>query len=175
MMSYVKFPQAPFARAPFGECRRILCDQRFQGAAKRGRQKDFDRFLSSSGLFRSLLVTFLMLQTSLLLPDGLLFARLGEPLTATRKDRYKILRQLSPLLGWGNLRFTAQIRVFSANVSNPQGGKSTNFSAGKCHSGEIKVSTSTVAALFSKMALTGQRIAMVDMAFLVFTAFSYLP
>ena len=41
--------------------------------------------------------------------------------------------------------------------------------------GEIKVSTSTVAALFSKMALTGQRIAMVDMVFLVFTAFSYLP
>ena len=32
--------------------------------------------------------------------------------------------------------------------------------------GEIKVSTSTVAALFSKMALTGQRIAMVDMVFL---------
>ena len=42
-------------------------------------------------------------------------------------------------------------------------------------SGEMKVSTSTVAALFSKMALTGQRIAMVDMVFLVFTAFSYLP
>ena len=41
--------------------------------------------------------------------------------------------------------------------------------------GEIKVSTSTVAALFSKMASTGQRIAMVDMAFLVFTAFPYLP
>ena len=40
---------------------------------------------------------------------------------------------------------------------------------------EIKVSTSTVAALFSKMALTGQRIATVDMAFLVFTAFAYLP
>ena len=31
--------------------------------------------------------------------------------------------------------------------------------------GEMKVSTSTVAALFSKMALTGQRIAMVDMVF----------
>ena len=30
-------------------------------------------------------------------------------------------------------------------------------------SGEVKVSTSTVAALFLKMALTGQRIAMVDM------------
>ena len=41
--------------------------------------------------------------------------------------------------------------------------------------GEIKVSTSTVAALFSKMALTGQRIAMVDLVFLVFTAYSYLP
>ena len=41
--------------------------------------------------------------------------------------------------------------------------------------GEIKVSTSTVAALFSKMALTGQRTAMVDTVFLVFTAFSYLP
>ena len=36
-------------------------------------------------------------------------------------------------------------------------------------------STSTVAALFSKMALTGQRIAMVDMVFLVFTALPYLP
>ena len=35
------------------------------------------------------------------------------------------------------------------------------------------VSTSTVAALLSKMALTGQRIAMVDMVLLVFPAFSY--
>ena len=34
--------------------------------------------------------------------------------------------------------------------------------------GEIKVSTSTVAALFSKMALTGQRIAMEDTVLLVF-------
>ena len=42
-------------------------------------------------------------------------------------------------------------------------------------SGETKLSTSTVAALFSKMALTGQRIAMVDMLFQVFTAFPYLP
>ena len=41
--------------------------------------------------------------------------------------------------------------------------------------GEFKVSASTVAALFSKMALTGQRIAMVDMVLLVFTAFPYLP
>ena len=39
--------------------------------------------------------------------------------------------------------------------------------------GETKVSTSTVAALFSKMALTGQRIAMVDMVFwLVFPSIS---
>ena len=29
--------------------------------------------------------------------------------------------------------FTAQITGFPANVSNPQGGKSTDFSAGKCH------------------------------------------
>ena len=35
----------------------------------------------------------------------------------------------------------------------------------------MKVSTSTVAALFSKMALTGQRIAMVDMVLLVFQHF----
>ena len=35
--------------------------------------------------------------------------------------------------GWGNLRFTAQITGFPANVSNPQGGKSTDFSAGQCH------------------------------------------
>ena len=41
-----------------------------------------------------------------------------------------------------------------------------------CISGEIKVSTSTVAALFSKIALTGQRIAMVDMALLAFTSIS---
>ena len=41
--------------------------------------------------------------------------------------------------------------------------------------GKRKLSTSTVAALFSKMALTGQSIAMVDMVFLVFTAFPYLP
>ena len=37
--------------------------------------------------------------------------------------------------------------------------------------GEMKVSTSTVAALFSKMALTGQRIAMVEMVLLVFQHF----
>ena len=37
-----------------------------------------------------------------------------------------------------------------------------------------KLSTSTVAALFSKMALTSQRIAMVDVVFLVFTAFPYI-
>ena len=37
---------------------------------------------------------------------------------------------------------------------------------------EIKVSTSTVAALFSEMALTGQRIARVDMVFLVFSSMS---
>ena len=42
-------------------------------------------------------------------------------------------------------------------------------------SGEAELSTSTVAALFSKMALTGQRIAMVDVVFLVFTALPYLP
>ena len=48
--------------------------------------------------------------------------------------------------------------------------------SGKSHcTGEMKVSTSTVAALFSKMALTGQRIAMVDMVLLVFPAFPYLP
>ena len=41
--------------------------------------------------------------------------------------------------------------------------------------GETKLPTSTVAALFSKMALTGQRIAMVDMVFLAFAAFPYLP
>ena len=41
--------------------------------------------------------------------------------------------------------------------------------------GGIKVSTSTAAALFLQMALTGQRIAMVDLVFLVFTAFAYLP
>ena len=37
-----------------------------------------------------------------------------------------------------------------------------------------KVSTSTVAALFSKKALTGQRITMVGMVLLVFSAFPYL-
>ena len=37
---------------------------------------------------------------------------------------------------------------------------------------ETKASTSTVAALFSKMALTGQRIAMVDMVLLVFSRIS---
>ena len=38
-----------------------------------------------------------------------------------------------PFSDLGNLRFTAQIAGFPANVSNPQGGKSTDFSAGKCH------------------------------------------
>ena len=45
----------------------------------------------------------------------------------------------------------------------------------KLYVGAMKVSTSTVAAPFSKMALTGQRIAMVDMVLLVFPAFPYLP
>ena len=40
---------------------------------------------------------------------------------------------------------------------------------------KTKVSTSAVAALFLKMALTSQRIAMVDMVFLVFKSFPYLP
>ena len=39
----------------------------------------------------------------------------------------------------------------------------------------MKVSTSTIAALFSKMAVRGQRIAMVDMVLLVFPALPYLP
>ena len=52
----------------------------------------------------------------------------------------------------------------------------TSFSRGVTQmQGKMKVSTSTVAALFSKMALTGQRIAMVDMVLLVFPAFPYLP
>ena len=40
---------------------------------------------------------------------------------------------------------------------------------------EMKVSTSTVATLFSKMALTRQRIATVDMVLLVLPAFPYIP
>ena len=59
--------------------------------------------------------------------------RIGEPLTATRKDRYRILRYFSPLLGWRNLHFTAQITGFPEIFSNPQRGKSKDFSAGKCH------------------------------------------
>ena len=38
-----------------------------------------------------------------------------------------------PLSGWGNLRFTGANHRVPANVINPQGGKSTDFSAGKCH------------------------------------------
>ena len=53
--------------------------------------------------------------------------------------------------------------------------KRLSWHRGKSLIGGIKASTSTVAALFSKTALTGQRIAMVDMVFLVFTAFPYLP
>ena len=60
-------------------------------------------------------------------------SEIGETLTATRKDRYRILRKFFPLPGWGNLCSTAQVTGFPANVSNPQGGKSTDFSAGKCH------------------------------------------
>ena len=33
----------------------------------------------------------------------------------------------------GNLHCTAQVTEFPANFSNPQDGKSTDFSAGKCH------------------------------------------
>ena len=42
-------------------------------------------------------------------------------------------------------------------------------------SGKMKVSTPTVPALFSKMALTGQRTALVDMVLLAFPAFPSLP
>ena len=51
-------------------------------------------------------------------------------------------------------------------------GKLTFWPGNRAHfAGEMKVSTSTVAALFPKMALTGQRIAMVDMVFLNFQHF----
>ena len=43
----------------------------------------------------------------------------GEPLTATRKDRYRILRYFSPLLGWRHLHFTAQVTGFPESLSKP--------------------------------------------------------
>ena len=52
---------------------------------------------------------------------------------------------------------------------------SSSVSETPCNPGETKLSPSTVAALFSKMALTGQRTAMVDMVLLVFPACPYLP
>ena len=47
---------------------------------------------------------------------------LGELLTATRKkkDRYRILQNNSPLLGWRNRHFTAQISGFPEILSNPR-------------------------------------------------------
>ena len=61
------------------------------------------------------------------------------------------------------------------NVLNETQRVLPNKVKGRALTGEIKVSTSTVAALFLKMALRGQRIAMVDMVLLVFTAFPHLP
>ena len=51
-------------------------------------------------------------------------------------------------------------------------GNSESRSESRSKVGDLKVSTSTVAALFSRMALTGQRIAMVDMVLLVFSSMS---
>ena len=66
----------------------------------------------------------------------------GVPKTSPALDRGNLNRYttrplqdsaiLFPLSGWGNLRFTVQITGFPANVSNPRGGKSRDFSAGKC-------------------------------------------
>ena len=55
------------------------------------------------------------------------------------------------------------------------GGKITDMRFFLTYNWGIRASTSTVAALFSRKALTGQRIAMVDMVLLVFPAFPYLP
>ena len=67
-------------------------------------------------------------------PSNVQNCRIGETLTATRKRTATgFCDNFSPLSGWGNLRFTVQITGYPANVSNPQGGKSTDFSAGKCY------------------------------------------
>ena len=45
----------------------------------------------------------------------------------------RILRYISPPLGGAIFIFVAQITGFREKFSNPQGGKSKDFSAGKCH------------------------------------------
>ena len=63
----------------------------------------------------------------------------------------------------------------SINLSWATRSKSTMGSTFSTAPGIWKYLPSTVAALFSKMALTGQRIAVVDMVLLVFPASLYLP
>ena len=84
------------------------------------------------------------------------------------------LRQSSALLQAKNLHqseldrgLAALSRIHGPNVSSPLIAEQGYVDLS---SGAIEVSTSTVAALFLKTALTGQRIAMVDMVFLVVTA-----
>ena len=66
-------------------------------------------------------------------------ATIGEPLTATRKDGYRILRSFSPLLGWRNLYVTDQItQGFLQTSATPRVEKSADFSA--CFRGGSRVS-----------------------------------
>ena len=44
----------------------------------------------------------------------------GEPLTATRKDHYRILRSFSPFLGWKNLHLSVKITRSREHFSNTQ-------------------------------------------------------
>ena len=60
-------------------------------------------------------------------------------------------------------------------TTNPGPSGPLNRDRRYCLTGETKVSTSTVAALVSTMALRGQRIALVDMVLLALPAFPYLP
>ena len=48
-------------------------------------------------------------------------------------NRYTKRPRFCEILGRGNLRYTEKITGFPANIRNPQGGKSTDFSVGKCH------------------------------------------
>ena len=64
--------------------------------------------------------------------------------------------------------------LLSGNFGAHQAKKKTSFNLPKKKGEDCtpkKVSTSTIAALFPKMALTGERIAMVDMVLLVFQHF----
>ena len=86
------------------------------------------------------------------------------------KDPVWLRPRFSPPEMWAH-RMSSDLGGGLRQTASPSFGLSLCFSV--C-TGKMKVSISTVAALFSRTAMTGQRIAMVDMVVLVLPAFPYL-